>query len=126
MLPFPNCCWRSRQDLCHNTDMTSREKKVMRWRPWRFSLRLLLFVMFAVATFSAGWVANDWHRQRAMKVTIQRPRKLIPSTTAPMRETKVMRMHDPMMNKPVRGVPGDTFKLPRRSRDTTLINDLPK
>jgi hypothetical protein len=34
------------------------------WRPWRFGIRTLLTMMLAVATYCAGWMANEErHRQ---------------------------------------------------------------
>ena len=39
--------------------MSSGGEKPKRWRPWRFSLRLLLLATFGVAIFFAGWTAND-------------------------------------------------------------------
>ena len=39
--------------------MSSGGEKPKPWRPWRFSLRLLLLAMFGVSMFFAGWTAND-------------------------------------------------------------------
>ena len=39
--------------------MTENEPKPKPWRPWRFSLRLLLLATFGVSMFFAGWTAND-------------------------------------------------------------------
>jgi hypothetical protein len=84
--------------------MSHGEAKTKRWRPWQFSLRFLMLVMFGVATFSGGWVANDWNRKRA-----------IIQPAAPSQ---------PIVKVKLRVItPSD---LPVRRYDTTLINDLPK
>jgi hypothetical protein len=49
--------------------MTSSEHSpAKRWRPWQFSLRLLMLLMFGVETLCAGWTANDWKHKRLAKL----------------------------------------------------------
>lgn len=47
--------------------MTSQHDKAKRWRPWQFSLRTLLLIMFGIACFLGGWTANEWKRRREME-----------------------------------------------------------
>ena len=47
--------------------MTTQHDKPKRWRPWQFSLRTILLLMFGVGCFLGGWTANEWQRQRELE-----------------------------------------------------------
>jgi len=44
--------------------MTSQRDIAKRWRPWQFSL---LLIMLGAACFLGGWTANEWKRQHELE-----------------------------------------------------------
>jgi hypothetical protein len=81
--------------------MTTQHDKAKRWRPWRFSIRTLLLLMFGASCFFAGWTAHEWQQQRELERSMSEdPLDDLfgdaPATTP-----------DPLFGEPMTGAPDD-------------------
>ena len=47
--------------------MPTQHDNAKRWRPWQFSLRTMLMLMFGAGCFLGGWTAHEWQRQRELE-----------------------------------------------------------
>jgi hypothetical protein len=48
--------------------MPSERDKKKRWRPWQFSLRTMMLLMFGASCFLGGWTSHEWKRRRALEL----------------------------------------------------------
>jgi hypothetical protein len=47
-----------------NDRMAPGNEMAKGWRPWQFSLRVVMLITLVLASFFGGWRANDWHREK--------------------------------------------------------------